>query len=147
MRGFGQVDETFTLAIGGMMTLLNTSGSRLSAGDHIAWTLNPRHANTSPGLNPEKKMKLGCRRIGIVKCHSAFDPQIIGRVLTFSKVGEPFDVVRALWFQTHAFLPLATASDAVLCFAVDQAVDEGHSECLESAACERSRCAPSRGLR
>jgi hypothetical protein len=56
--------------------LLNTSGTRLSAGDHVAWTLNPRHHNVGTSLAPEKKLKLGCRRVGIVKCFSSFDPQM-----------------------------------------------------------------------
>lgn len=32
-----KIDEFFTLFVGGMVTVLNTSGARLCAGDHVAW--------------------------------------------------------------------------------------------------------------
>jgi len=83
-----QVDEFFTLAVGGMFTLLNTSGDRLSPGDYICWTLEPI---SQPGIHPAKKARLGPRRVGITKCHSSFDPNVVGKVMTFAKVGEPFD--------------------------------------------------------
>ena len=85
-----QTDEFFTLAIGGMFTLLNTSGERLSAGDYIQWTMTPISDNAHA---PAKKARLGPRRIGIKRCYSSFDSQVIGRVMTFSKPGEPFDVL------------------------------------------------------
>ena len=36
-----QIDEFFTLSIGGMVTLLNTSGGRLSPGDHSELLTRP----------------------------------------------------------------------------------------------------------
>jgi hypothetical protein len=87
-----QIDEYFTLSIGGMATLLNTSGDRLCAGDQVAWTFAPlAAANTT--TNPAKRARLGPRRVGLKKVSSSFDPCIVGRVLSFSKPGEPVDVL------------------------------------------------------
>lgn len=91
-----QVDEFFTLFIGGQATILNTSGSRLSAGDWIAWTFDIRDSkeNSSVTTNNAKRVKLGnCRRIGIKKVPNSTHPKCIGRAMGFAKTGETFDVL------------------------------------------------------
>jgi hypothetical protein len=80
------MDEYFTLSIGGMATLLNTSGDVLHPGDLIEWTLVTENTNT--GQRP----RAGPRRIA-VQLASVSSPHVIGRVLTFAKSGESFDVL------------------------------------------------------
>jgi len=82
-------DEFFTLSIGGMSTLLNTSGTAIHPGDLVEWCLiNPRAAVGTT----QKRLKTGPRRIG-VKTASVSSPKIIGRALSFAKSGETFDVL------------------------------------------------------
>jgi len=80
------VDEGFTLSIGGMVTLLNTSGNVLHPGDLVEWTL------TTTNTNRNSRPRAGPRRIG-VQIASVSSPKVIGRVLTFAKSGETFDVL------------------------------------------------------
>ena len=82
-----KVDEFFTVSIGGMVTVLNTSGSPLSPGDNVEWTFF-----TERGTSTGKRQKSGPRRIGVQLC-SVSSPRAIGRVLTFAKAGEPFDLL------------------------------------------------------
>ena len=82
------VDEFFTVSLGGMSTVLNTSGAPLSPGDNVEWTFF-----TERGTSTGKRQKSGPRRIGVQLC-SVSSPRAIGRVLTFAKAGEPFDVRR-----------------------------------------------------
>ena len=86
-----QVDEFFTLSIGGMVTVLNNSGGPLHAGDLIEWTfLNPKAATDPSG--PSKRQKSGPRRFGI-QIASVSSPKVIGRALSFAKSGEPIDLL------------------------------------------------------
>ena len=82
------VDEFFTLSIGGMVTVLNTSGVPIHAGDLVEWTfLSPKAI-----ANPTKRQKSGPRRVGI-KMASVSSPKVIGRALSFAKSGEPIDLL------------------------------------------------------
>lgn len=81
------VDEFFTVSLGGMSTVLNTSGAPLSPGDNVEWTFF-----TERGTSTGKRQKSGPRRIGVQLC-SVSSPRAIGRVLTFAKAGEPFDLL------------------------------------------------------
>jgi hypothetical protein len=56
-----QVDEVFTLAVGGKVTMLNTSNDHLQGEDLVAWTLDSPRSG---------KRTMGNLRIGIKK----FDP-------------------------------------------------------------------------
>lgn len=83
------VDEMFTLSVGGMTTVLNTSGYQIHAGDLIEWTLAPVMVFKSSNV---KRHKAAPRRIGIQPA-SVSSTKIIGRALTFAKQGEPLDIL------------------------------------------------------
>lgn len=78
------VDEFFTLSIGGMATLLNTGPTEVYPGDLIAWSL------ATPGT-ASKRARSGPRRVAI-EVASVSSPKLIGRALSFAKKGETFDV-------------------------------------------------------
>lgn len=82
-----KVDEFFTVSIGGMVTVLNTSTAPIHPGDLIEWTFNGSAKN-----NLYKRMKTGPRRVAI-QVASVSSPKIIGRALSFAKAGEPLDVL------------------------------------------------------
>tara|TARA_B110001452_G_C15223584_1_gene424157 strand:- start:1110 stop:1811 length:702 start_codon:yes stop_codon:yes gene_type:complete len=81
------VDEFFTLSIGGMVTVLNTSGQPIHPGDQIEWCLW-----SQSGTHSGKRPKQGPRRVGI-KIASVSSAKIIGRALTFAKSGESLDIL------------------------------------------------------
>ena len=82
------VDEFFTLSLGGMVTLLNTSAENIFAGDLVEWTLSFANADKSHA----KRARHGPRRIGI-KTATVSSPKVIGRALSFAKPGEPLDLL------------------------------------------------------
>jgi len=83
-------DEYFTLAIGGMVTLLNNSSNAIWSGDWLAWTFySEDSANTTRDV---KRRKAGPRRIGIELADPLSD-RTIGRALSFAKPGETFDLL------------------------------------------------------
>ena len=79
------VDEFFTTSIGGMVTLLNTSGGPIHPGDLIEWSLSGSGCAQVKGTT--QRGKANPRRIGIEPC-SVSSAQCIGRALSFSKRGE-----------------------------------------------------------
>tara|TARA_B100001094_G_C18194498_1_gene809640 strand:+ start:2360 stop:2944 length:585 start_codon:yes stop_codon:yes gene_type:complete len=79
------VDEFFTVSIGGMVTLLNTADTPIHAGDLVEWTF-------CASDSPQNKGKTGPRRIAI-KVASVSSPKIIGRAISFAKKGETLDVL------------------------------------------------------
>jgi len=84
-------DEFFTVSLGGMVTVLNTSGVQIHPGDLVEWCLiNPR-AQGGPGPT-QKRLKAGPRRIGI-RTASVSSPKIVGRALSFAKSGETLDLL------------------------------------------------------
>jgi len=86
------VDEFFTVSIGGMVTVLNTSGAPLHVGDLIEWTfISPKAANPGPG-GVQKRQKTGPRRFGI-KMATVSSAKVIGRALSFAKSGETIDIL------------------------------------------------------
>tara|TARA_Y100000768_G_scaffold330515_1_gene269259 strand:- start:5877 stop:6191 length:315 start_codon:yes stop_codon:yes gene_type:complete len=79
--------QFFTVSIGGMVTLLNTSGQPLHPGDLVEWCFySPK------GTHLGKRQKTGPRRVGITLA-SVSSPKIIGRVISFAKQGETLDVL------------------------------------------------------
>jgi len=82
-------DEFFTVSIGGMSTLLNTSGTQIHPGDLVEWCFISPKATTGP---TQKRLKTGPRRVGI-KTASVSSPKIIGRALSFAKSGETIDIL------------------------------------------------------
>jgi len=86
-----QVDEFFTLAIGGMVTMLNNSGTAVFPGDMLAWTFyaeNTKKQSSSSAMRGKKDP----RRIS-VELATANSERVIGRCLTFAKPNETFDLL------------------------------------------------------
>jgi hypothetical protein len=85
-----QTDEFFTLAIGGMVTMLNNSKDAIFPGDMLEWMFfNERHV---AGTHTAKRLKSGPRRVA-VKVASPTSERVIGRCLSFAKSGETFDLL------------------------------------------------------
>lgn len=84
------IDEHFTLAIGGMATLLNNSDSNLFPGDMIEWTFYSEGNVLKSGR--AKRGKSDPRRIG-VQLATGVSPRVIGRCLSFAKPLETFDLL------------------------------------------------------
>jgi len=82
-----KVDEFFTVSIGGMVTLLNTSGQPIHPGDLIEWCFY-----SQKGTHEGKRQRMGPRRIGI-NIASVSSPKVIGRALSFAKAGEQLDLL------------------------------------------------------
>ncbi len=80
------VDEYFTVSIGGMQNILNTSNGPIFPGDLIEWTF----ANSATA--GERRSKSGPRRIAVAVA-SVSSPKIIGKALSFAKRGEAFDIL------------------------------------------------------
>lgn len=90
------VDEFFTVSIGGMATLLNTSGGPIYPGDLVEWSLTSTD-NTGPKdsagfYTVNMRAKQGPRRVAIAVA-SVSSPKIIGRALSFAKKGETLDIL------------------------------------------------------
>ena len=79
-------DEYFTVSIGGMQNILNTSNGPIFPGDLIEWSF----ANGATAI--ERRSKSGPRRIAI-SVASVSSPKIIGKALSFAKKGEAFDIL------------------------------------------------------
>ena len=82
-------DEMFTIALAGMVTVLNTSGAAIHAGEMLGWTFAGRDMR---GGNLAKRQRKGPRRIAIVPINGYSD-KVIGRALSFAKSGEPVDIL------------------------------------------------------
>lgn len=89
-----QTDEFFTLAIGGMVTLLNNSKEPVFPGDILEWTFYSEAGSTDSGATTQvsKRARTGPRRVSI-RVASPLSPNVIGRVLSFGKPGETFDLL------------------------------------------------------
>jgi len=82
-------DEFFTVSLGGMATILNTSGGPVFPGDLIEWAFVVGGPN---GTTQQNRPSPNERRIAI-QVASVSSPKIIGRALSFSKKGESFDLL------------------------------------------------------
>jgi len=80
-------DEYFTIALGGMITMLNNSDAQVFPGDILEWTFFSESSGASA-----KRAKQGPRRVGIAVCDPS-SPRVIGRCLSFAKPGETFDLL------------------------------------------------------
>tara|TARA_B100000963_G_scaffold360156_1_gene389974 strand:+ start:1687 stop:2406 length:720 start_codon:yes stop_codon:yes gene_type:complete len=100
-----QTDEFFTLAIGGMVTLLNNSGTAVFPGDYLEWTFynsnNTKKAGAANAIGSAADLAIkggpsrgnsNPRRIA-VKIATSSSERIIGRCLSFAKSGETFDLL------------------------------------------------------
>jgi hypothetical protein len=81
-----QIDEFFTLAIGGMCTLLNNSGTVLYPGDMLEWCFYNQKAYSSAASKGAARGNARPRRI-TVKIATAASERVIGRALSFAKPG------------------------------------------------------------
>lgn len=88
------VDEFFTVSIGGMATLLNTSGGPIFPGDLVEWTLASADTyRTKQTISTANHRAMqGPRRVAI-QVASVSSPKIIGRSLSFAKKGETLDIL------------------------------------------------------
>ena len=84
-----QIDEYFTLAIGGMVTMINNSNEPIFPGDILEWTL---WSERTPDAGQGKRTKSGPRRVGI-KIAAPTSERAIGQCKTFAKPGEYFDLL------------------------------------------------------
>ena len=88
-----QTDEFFTLAIGGMVTMLNNSKDPVFPGDMLEWTFyNEENKGDGTPKRAAKRLKGNPRRIA-VKVASPTSERVIGRCLSFAKSGETFDLL------------------------------------------------------
>ena len=88
------VDEFFTLAIGGMCTLLNNSSTAIFPGDMLEWCFYNEGVGKHGMLaksNPTRGT--GKPRRITVKIATAASERVIGRALSFAKAGETFDLL------------------------------------------------------
>lgn len=75
-----KTDEFFTVSIGGMVTVLNTSGQPIHPGDLVEWCFySPK------GTHGGKRARSGPRRFGITIA-SVSSPKVIGRALSVRRV-------------------------------------------------------------
>ena len=87
-----QIDEFFTLAIGGMCTLLNNSGTIIYPGDMLEWSFYNQKAYSSAASKGAARGNANPRRI-TVKIATTASERVIGRALSFAKPGETFDLL------------------------------------------------------
>ena len=81
-----QTDEFFTLAIGGMVTMLNNSRTPVFPGDMLEWCF---YNEKGDGNGKAAKRSKGNPRRIAVKIASPTSERVIGRCLSFAK---PMDV-------------------------------------------------------
>ena len=86
-------DEFFTLAIGGMVTMLNNSKTPVFPGDMLEWCFYNEKGDGRRGQErPSKRTKGNPRRIA-VKIASPTSERVIGRCLSFAKPMDTFDLL------------------------------------------------------
>jgi len=85
-----QTDEFFTLAIGGMVTMLNNSKTPVFPGDMLEWCFY--NEKNMDGGRAAKRTKGNPRRIA-VKVASPTSERVIGRCLSFAKPMDTFDLL------------------------------------------------------
>lgn len=79
------VDEFFTVSLGGIQTLLNTSGTDIYPGDLVEWCFVPN------AVSAKRKRDSGPRRVAC-KTASPTSSKIIGKALSLARPGEPLDI-------------------------------------------------------
>lgn len=85
-----QTDEFFTLAIGGMVTMLNNSKTPVFPGDMLEWCFYNEKGDGKE--RAAKRTKGNPRRIA-VKIASPTSERVIGRCLSFAKSMDTFDLL------------------------------------------------------
>lgn len=89
-----QVDEFFTLSIGGMATIQNTSYDSIFPGDVLEWSFyTDTNADAANNTSVYKRQKtMSPRRVG-VRVADPLSDRVIGRALSFAKKGEALDIL------------------------------------------------------
>ena len=82
-------DDHFTVAIGGMVTILNNSNKPINRGDLIEWTFLDE---TDPGASVPKRQKMGPRRIQVRKAVDS-TARVIGKAMSSARRYEQFDLL------------------------------------------------------
>ena len=82
-------DDHFTLAIGGMVTILNNSNKPINRGDLIEWTFLDE---TDMGSSVPKRQKVGPRRIQVRKAVDS-TARVIGKAMSSARRYEQFDLL------------------------------------------------------
>ena len=86
--------EPFTLAVGGIVTVLNTGTTRFSPGDGCAWTFEPLLSPGAQQVTINKRQKIGPRLIQIVRVPPGCShPRQFGVSKSAARPGEHFDVL------------------------------------------------------
>ena len=88
-------DEYFTLAIGGMVTMQNSSGGVINPNDSVIWDFRTETFNTKDtgtAIN-DKRHRVGPLRVGVRSTKEVNHERLIGRALSFARPGEPFDLL------------------------------------------------------
>jgi hypothetical protein len=85
-----QVDEFFTLAIGGLATILNNSKDPIYPGDMLEWCFYNEKGNKDYGAT--KRAKTNPRRIAI-RHATPTSERVIGRAMSFAKPMEYLDIL------------------------------------------------------
>ena len=103
-----QTDEFFTLAIGGMVTMLNNSKDPVFPGDMLEWTFyNEENKGDGTPKRAAKRLKGNPRRIAV---KVADERRVIGRCLSFAKSGEAFDLLLKGCWRARAAASGGTAA-------------------------------------
>ena len=82
------------MAIGGLTTLLNNSGDAIFPGDMLEWCFY-NEGNGKQGALAKNDPTRGTGRVRriTIKTSTTASERVIGRALSFSKSGEPFDLL------------------------------------------------------
>ena len=92
-------DEYFTLAIGGMVTMQNSSGGVIYPNDSVIWDFRTENVNTNKSGGAQgvaitdKRHRVGPLRVGVRSTKDVNHERLIGRALSFARPGEPFDLL------------------------------------------------------
>lgn len=84
-------DDHFTLAVAGMVTLLNNSDDSINRGDLIEWTFLPNDKDFN-SAKIHKKQRAGPRRIMVRKAKKSHR-NVIGRAMSSARRGGSFDLL------------------------------------------------------
>jgi hypothetical protein len=82
-------DDHFTLAIGGMVTILNNSNKPINRGDLIEWTFLDE---SDMAASVPKRQKVGPRRIQVRKAVDS-TARVIGKAMSSARRYEQFDLL------------------------------------------------------
>ncbi len=92
-------DEYFTLAIGGMVTMQNSSGGVIYPNDSVIWDFRTENVDANKKNGPQivpindKRHRVGPLRVGVRSTKEVNHERLIGRALSFARPGEPFDLL------------------------------------------------------